>query len=161
MPYLYGVARERNDLAGRRLGYLDSNARVMRSDSLHPAKSKTTRRTQDKIVHTDAAMWRQDIRAQQCLLPAQLLVQHVGLDRMRLQQVSVDAHLSVLRSEMQLLVHTSIKMMTIEGMPTNVSTVLAGYTVIVKPAIKVGTRMHRMLKINTIEAIARPQMVRR
>ena len=140
---------------------MDSNARAMLSDSLHPAKSKTTRRTQNKLVHADAAIWRQDIRAQQCLLPAQHLVQHVGLDRMRLQQVSVDAHLSVLRSEMKLLVHTSIKMMTIEGMPTSVNSALVGYTVMAKPAIKAGTRMHRMLKINTIEAIARQEMVRR
>jgi len=62
---------------------------------------------------------------------------------------------------MKLLVHTSIKMMTIEGMPTNANSVLVEYTDIAKPAIKAGTRMHRMLKINTIEAIARQKMVRR
>ena len=52
-------------------------------------------------------------------------MQDAEWDRMRLQHTSlVDTHLPVLRSQMQLVVHTTIKRMAVEGMSKKKAKVL-------------------------------------
>jgi len=80
---------------------------------------------------------------------------------MRLQHASVDTHLSVLRSEIPLLVHTSTKRMTIEGMPTVVSIAKDVYRPQKGVMVRVNANRPIMMETSTIEAIARPQMARR
>lgn len=63
----------------------------------------------DMAAHTDVAMNNAESLAQQCLLPPQHLVQQAGWDRMRLQHLSLDAHLSVLQIAKMLLTTISGK----------------------------------------------------
>lgn len=103
-----------------------------------------------------------DSRAQQCLLPPQREVQHAGWDRIRLQHVSVGAHLSTLRSEIMALTRTSMKMIIIAGGIENPeSRIDAALKYPLPSGIKEMKERSKIKDTSTIEVIASPQISRR